>query len=280
MFLSPIIGFSQTGIDTVYSFSPGSGQNSGQGTEFYPQNIFGYPYRYATIDIPTNNPSDILSLGLGGEIIVGFKGRKLVNVEGPDFFIYENVFKNPATQKLFVEPALVSVSQDGNNFISFPFDSSNLIGCAGTLPTLGNDKDYDPFNYGGNAFDIEELGISQIRFIKITDITQMLINNPDHEFYDPILSGFDLDAVIGLNVVPDVQSVVNNKVKPYNIHIERNLIFINCTSWTKYILYDLLGNTLNSGEIVDSYLKIESSGIYFLLIQNGSNKFIEKIIIP
>ena len=81
-------------IDTVINFSPGSGQSTGQSQEYYPLNIFGLPSDKANENVPENSPYEILSLGLGGKIIVSFKDYSIVDLEGADFIIFENVFCN------------------------------------------------------------------------------------------------------------------------------------------------------------------------------------------
>jgi hypothetical protein len=184
-------------IDTVYLFNPGTGQNAGQSSEYFPKNIFGEPSTNATMDYPENAQSRVLSLGLDGSIVIGFKNYKIVDGDGDDFIIFENAFRNPVNSKIFVEPAKVAVSNDGINFIEFPFDSLSLIGCAGITPTYWNPQKI--LDAGGDKFDLSKLGLSSITHIKITDISNMILQNPNHPFYDQIISGFDLDAVIGIN---------------------------------------------------------------------------------
>ena len=82
-------------INHVFSFKPGEGQNLGQGEEFYPANIFGIPSRIASENVAEASESEVLSLGFGGEIIVGNTDNLIIDGEGADFTIFENVFKNP-----------------------------------------------------------------------------------------------------------------------------------------------------------------------------------------
>ena len=188
------------GIDTVYYFKPGSGQNAGQNSIYYPNNIFGLPDKYSSYLLPSTNPNQILSIGIGGEIIVGFNNEYIYDGDGADFTIFENAFLNPINNKIFAEPAKVAVSLDGNNYYEFPYDSLTLEGCAGTNPTNGSQNCFDPLVSGGNSFDIAKLGLKKIAFIKITDISEIILKNKNHPFYDVTISGFDLDAVIGLNL--------------------------------------------------------------------------------
>jgi hypothetical protein len=184
-------------IDTVYSFIPGEGQNDGQDSEYYPINIFGLPYPGATENTPVKGPEYVLSIGLGGEITVGFIDYIIVDKSGTDFIIFENSFLNPVNDKYFAEPAIISVSRDGINYIQFEFDSLSLEGCAGVIPTFGNPA--KPETCGGDKFDLNTIGIDSITHIKIKDISRTILDNPEHPFYDAIISGFDLDAVVGIN---------------------------------------------------------------------------------
>ena len=79
-------------IDKVVAFKPGSGQNTGQSEEYYPENIFGFPSKNASVNRQETSPKEILSLGLEGEITVRIENRSIVNREGYDFVIYENAF--------------------------------------------------------------------------------------------------------------------------------------------------------------------------------------------
>ncbi len=261
MFTFTNISFAQSNrfIDTVYHFKSGEGQNVGQSSEYFPRNIFGPPSKNATKEIPESSPSEVLSIGMSGEIIVGFKDAYLVDGLGIDFIIFENVFINPINKKLFAEPALVSVSEDGIKFIDFPFDSLTLEGCAGTKHTNGIAYPFDYTNSGGNGFDIATLGIKKVKYIKIKDITEMILQNASHPFYDPTLSGFDLDAVAGLYVVDEHTSVKSN----LNIDIISNNIGV----------YDYLGNKIMEFENITELELLQklAKGCYFIVVNSNSD---------
>ncbi len=249
-------------IDTLYSFKPGVGQNYGQSKEFFPKNIFGPPSSKATKDIPASAQSDVCSLGLDGEIVVGFTNHLITNGYGYDFTIFENAFLNPITGKIFCEPAVVSVSQDGITYYSFPFDSASLVGCAGTMYTNGGENPFDPMKSGGNSFDLQDLGLEYAKYIKIKDITNIVKNNLNHYYYDATLSGFDLDAVAGIYTAPITSSV--------------NEIF-HQKEINQISIYDLNGNLLNilndkysqnfSFELIKNYPK----GIYLVIYNYHDN---------
>jgi hypothetical protein len=188
-------------IDTVVAFRPGPGQAFGR--EYFPENIFGPPDSAARPNRPSANPRQILSLGFGGEIVVGFRGRLLLNGPGPDFVVFENAFITPAG-RVFIEPACVSVSSDGVSWVAFPWDTLTLTGCAGRTPTDGRTAaDLEPSHGGGDWFSLELLGVDTVRYIRITDLTGWLAQHPEHPQWDPTLSGFDLDAVGARYLVPE-----------------------------------------------------------------------------
>lgn len=162
LFFAVTLNAEQGTIDTVYSFIPGSGSLKGSEPDNYPQNIFGPPSKNASLKVPENNANEILSIGLGGEIIVGFKNKKLMDVEGTDFTIFENAFETISGDNIFAEPAEISISNDGINYLTFLVDYETLENCAGKTPTLGDASPFDTENSGGDQFDISKLGFSYI----------------------------------------------------------------------------------------------------------------------
>ena len=192
------------GIDTVYAVRWGTGQDFGR--EFFSQNIMGFPDTNARADGGSVNPRQICSLGMNGEIIVGWKHALLVNRPGIDFTVFENAFLK-FDGKPFAEPARIAVSKDGRTFVEFPFDSLTLRGCAGITPVNGDKSPCTPQESGGDGFDLSDIGMDSIRFIRIRDITPWLSARSSHPLWDPTLSGFDLDAVVGLHLVPSANLV-------------------------------------------------------------------------
>lgn len=266
-FYSISLVYSFQGIDTVYSFKAGFGQNLGQDPTFFPKNIFGFPYQDADSLVPANGQEDVLSLGMGGEIVIGFKNKVLLDVDGNDFFIYENVLKNPITEVFFKEPAIISVSQDGINYYTFSYDSLTLNGCAGTLPTLTKGKDYNPFNCGGNGFDINKLGLKYIKYIKIKDFTEYITKTPSHPNYDPILSGFDLDAVVGIQVNEEITNV-DNDVDSFNyFNIKNNILSVSKNNnFRDFYIFSYLGETLFHSYIDTYEINLKDFNSTFLII--------------
>jgi len=171
----------------VVDFTPGV--NAGFGDAEFPEVVLGPPAGGGT----ANGALNVLSLGVGGEITLGFGDRLISNGDGPDFVVFENPFAiggdrtNP-----FAELAQISVSNDGETWRSFDCDSSSdypWTDCAGWR-LVDTFSGCSPAIYandtGGDLFDLATLGMEEARFIKIVDLSSSG-GAPS--------AGFDLDAV-------------------------------------------------------------------------------------
>jgi hypothetical protein len=180
---------------------------------------------------PTSGSLTVVSLGHGGSIVVEFRNAEIIDGPGPDFIVFENAFfcgvapASPADDySVFAEPGIVAVSEDGIDFVTFPFDAAalaqvsslctdralieSLDGLIGITPSFTGDYRipddplaFDPgapggvSGHGGDAFDLADLGLVRARFVRITD--------PDIALGLPGSSeGLDLDAVVALHARP------------------------------------------------------------------------------
>jgi hypothetical protein len=174
----------------LLSFTPGEG--AGFGSDKLPDIVLGPPRGKGE----SAGSLDVLSLGSGGEIVLGFGARAMVDGPGPDLVVFENAFyAGGDASAAFAEPGEVAVSWDGQEFVAFDCSTEggepgDYPGCAGTAPTLEYDpQEIDPIVpelTGGNAFDLEALGISEARYVRIRDRSG--------EGSAPT-AGFDLDAI-------------------------------------------------------------------------------------
>lgn len=271
-------------IDTVLYFKPGKGQNVGQDSAHFPMNIFKLPDSSASEYVGSSSPYDICSLGLGGEIVVGFKNYYIVDAEGPDFTIFENAFINIITKRVFAEPGIVSVSEDGLNFIEFPCDSLSLEGCAGTRPTNGRSNPFDPNVSGGNAFDLEKIGMKKARYIKIKDFSEYVLSNKSHPFYDPTISGFDLDAVAGIHLEPITSSsnIENHTNECFNIQVRRSTIEIEAKETLTIKIFNSIGKMLITS-VFCGYSTFDISnypdGVFLIYLQCGLQHYVIKFLV-
>jgi hypothetical protein len=168
-------------------FDPGEG--AGFGAELLPEVVLGPP-RGAGKEAGS---LDVLSLGVGGEIVVAFGERELLDGPGPDLVVFENPFFPSGDEtRVYAEPGEVAVSEDGESFVAFACDAEGdlLAGCAGKTPTAVYDPilidPIDPGLTGGDAFDLAMLGLTRAAFVRIRDRSREGAGNT---------AGFDLDAV-------------------------------------------------------------------------------------
>jgi hypothetical protein len=199
----------------VVAYAIGTGGGAGEAA--LPGIVLGPPHGGGAFQGSTHT----FSLGLGGWIILELTGNVIVDGPGADFTVFENAFlqHGEETGPPFAEPATVSVSADGENFLSFPCradDPPYYPGCAGVYPVFANaddpaapspgvptttpiedlvgipvDQFTPPPGSGGDSFDLADVGLSVVRFVRI-------------EASDRVaglggLAGFDLDAVAAVN---------------------------------------------------------------------------------
>ena len=174
----------------VDSFAPGA--NAGFGQTKFPDVVLGPPKGVG----PNAGSVDVLSLGVGGEIVLDFGDRAIVDRPGPDFIVFENAFwPNGDAARVFAEPGEVAVSDDGTSWHAFACDPKGdgmgrYPGCAGWTPTLVYDAatliPLDPSITGGDSFDLAELGVASARLVRVRDLASSGSGTS---------AGFDLDAV-------------------------------------------------------------------------------------
>lgn len=175
---------------SVVSFEPGD--EAGFGENDLPEVVLGPPHGGGT----EAGSLDVLSLGKGGSIVLAFEPYAIVDGEGVDLVVFENAFwPGGDPSAVFAEPGEVSVSEDGEAWHAFPCDAAgdgegHFAGCAGVTPTQKYDaKSLVPLDAaasGGDAFDLAELGLERVRFVKIRDRSNAGAAPS---------AGFDLDAV-------------------------------------------------------------------------------------
>jgi hypothetical protein len=147
----------------------------------------------------------VVSLGDGGQATLYFN-PPIRNGEGWDFAVFENGFSDT-----FLELAIVEVSTDGWDYI--PFESTSFtptdeqVGPFGAIQATQLNNLAGKYRAGfGTPFDLEELGLEEIAYVRLTDVVgsiapdwgtsdsqDQLINDP---FPTPFEScGFDLDGI-------------------------------------------------------------------------------------
>ena len=181
--LDPCAGFALEVIDVSY------GPGSGFGKDAMPGIVLGPPKGAGE----TTGSLDVVALGNGGRITLGFGDQIIENGEGPDFIVFENAFwAGGDPESPFAEPGTVEVSADGETWRAFECSASESPygSCAGWHPVLagaeGSNADpHDPATAGGDAFDLADVGLDSARFVRITDRADITGLN----------GSFDLDAI-------------------------------------------------------------------------------------
>jgi hypothetical protein len=149
---------------------------------------------------------DVVSLGFEGEIVLGFGDNAIVDGPGVDFIVFENAFYvgGDATRGIAKDLAEVSVSDDGVTWTPFPCmpgASAPYGACAGwhaVYAAPGNGiSPVDPAQAGGDPYDLADLGLARVRFVKIRDLGGTpCASDPASKATN---DGFDLDAVAIVN---------------------------------------------------------------------------------
>lgn len=180
-------------IQEFVSFRPGPGSRFGQ--DSMNTWLLGPPFGGGLYV----QSADVVSLGNGGEIILSFPRFFPIDGNGPDFIVFENAFTPRGSTTLFMEPGIVGISQDGINFVDFPCNLSfPYDGCAATHAVLANPElnstvnPRDPNTAGGDAYDLQTLGLNYIKYIRIHDLNLKLAGGAAT---DTGQAGFDLDAI-------------------------------------------------------------------------------------
>lgn len=166
----------------------------------------------------TSGSLDVFSRGLSTNpanhyVVLAWSGRKVVDVDGDDIVVFENAFESGGA--VFMDHAIVEVSNDGERWVAFPHDyvaddetaystaPKDWHGFAGTTPVLWQSESCtSPFasDAGGDRFDLADLDDPELRegfsFLRLTAAPTR--ENPDTGERFPkdfISDGFDLDGV-------------------------------------------------------------------------------------
>ncbi len=184
-------------ITKVVSFTPG--ECAGFGANEMPDIVLGPPVGTGSL----KGSFDVVTLGLGGEIVVSFEPNAIVDGPGPDFIVFENAFyAGGSSTQPAADPGEVSVSEDGVTWKTYectPGSAAPYGKCAGWHPVYsapGNGiSPIDPATAGGEAYDLAELGITMARFVRIKDKSTGTCEGQQK----PNNLGFDLDAIAIVN---------------------------------------------------------------------------------
>jgi hypothetical protein len=183
-------------VTGVVSFTPGP--CAGFGAAAMPGIVEGPPQGGGAL----RGGTDVVSLGVGGEIVLSFAPDGIIDGPGVDFIVFENAFDvggDPQTP--YAEPGEVSVSDDGVTWATYPCTAASYPygECAGwhvVYSAPGNGvSPVDPAAAGGDPFDLADLGVTHARFVRIRDRSNEACTGAG----ETTSAGFDLDAVSIVN---------------------------------------------------------------------------------
>lgn len=175
------------------------GEGDGFGRDNLPGVVLGPPKGSGK----NQGSTDVVSLGLGGSITLGFDEYYLYDGPGPDLLVFENAFLIAGLDgETFSEPAFVALrAPNMADFVELPCDLSSwpFPGCAGVGPVSAGfafpDVDpLDPAQAGGDAFDLRDFDLPEANAVRITDVNTATNTG--------INSGFDLDAIALVHAYP------------------------------------------------------------------------------
>lgn len=144
---------------------------------------------------------DVFSMGFEDALVLAF-ADPVADGDGPDLAVFENPFDVEGGGRFF-DPVVVEVSADCASFVPFPVahegdwdaDASTWSGFAGLTPVLlheeGNPVDPLSEAAGGDRFDLAEIGVAEIRCVRMT--SAVAFGFPA----DPASNGPDIDGVYG-----------------------------------------------------------------------------------
>ena len=251
---------------SVLDYHFGTGQTLGQDAPNFPGNVLGSVSPSVSATVPASLPSEVLSLGRNGWIILGFD-QEILNGNGADFTVFENAFEYSGGL-VFDEWLMVSVSQDGQNWVTFPYDSLTGAGMAGRTPTNGGGINYqDVTQSGGNSFDLADLGLASIRYVKLQDATR---------FQSSEKISAEVDAVIAIHTglssaITANETIFSIKTQPGFLEL-LSAELLNCT------LIDVSGKisveiTLLPGQPYSFPTHSFPEGVCFLSLYNSKRQF-------
>lgn len=244
-------------------------------------------------DINAVGPMDgvIVSLGDGGVAEIVFD-ESILNGEGYDFAIFENGFKVGVSY--FLELAHVEVSLDGITYTRFP--SETVIDTSFQINNFSYLYPEEIYNLAGKhqapygtLFDLEEIGIAEIKYIRIIDVIGRIdslgsrdskgriINDPWPSPFES--AGFDLDAVAAVNG----QLLATEHLDQRDINVYPSLanpfqtITIDAPEDAVVQVFDLQGKMIQI--LCSNTFELASSGVYTVRIISSGRLWYRKVIV-
>ena len=174
---------------------------------------------------------NFFSLGVKGEIILGFEGR-IVDINGEDLTFYEVTWGRDNYPE---EKAKVEVSQNGTDWYGNWTVSSKDNGT------------------GVSSIDLSSTGLVWIRYVRLTDIT-------DYSQHNNNADGYDLDAVYAANQVCEARVTIC-KEDNYQNRLSHQRIYLLGEKVKSYIIPSDSSVVDGGSYSPDNYVLL-ASGVY------------------
>lgn len=262
-----LFSFAQTHwANKVLAHQFGLGQTVGQDSLYFPKNILGAVSASVSATVPANTPNEIVSLGRNGWVALGFEGN-IVDGTGADFTVFENAFQFAGG--IFDEWLMVSVSQDGETWVTFPYDSLTGAGMAGRTPTNGGNANYlDATQSGGNSFDLADVGLAWAKYVKVTDATK---------FQTPDKLSAELDAIIAIHLDFSAISPKENLSQFIDFQYDEEYVYLQTSRPLHLELWDMNGQKLQEKELFPAenptlLIRNLAFGVYIWAISDGEKR--------
>ncbi|MDW8133969.1 MAG: hypothetical protein RMJ66_02770 [Bacteroidia bacterium] len=168
---------------------------------------------------------------------------------------------------------IVEVSQDGENWRTFPYDSLTGRGLAGRTPTgcmscSAPINWQDPAQAGGDTFDLRVVGLPWIRFVRVRDATHW--QSPDR------LSA-ELDGIVAIH------QLSNTHIEPLQnerIYAAGGALYVKSPLPPSVRGWDGIGRPISLVIIPEApfHWKIESKGLAFLQVETPEFYWTGKVL--
>jgi hypothetical protein len=112
--------------------------------------------------------------------------------------------------------------------------------------------------------------------VRLHDVTSIILNNPTSPFFDPTLSGFDLDVVLALHSVDAAWDVGITPVLPSSV-VELSLPRPSTSQ-----IMDLTGRVISTMQHDAGIIRLDLAwlprGWYYVIIIDGERQILAKVL--
>jgi hypothetical protein len=250
------------------------------------------------LNMAEGTSADIVSLGDGGSIILGFD-HPIKNDLGHDFAVFENSFSDN-----FLELAHIEVSTDGIRFVRLP--SISLTPTTTQTNSFGATEATNLYNLAGKyrqgfgtPFDLEDIidstgiNLDSINYVRVIDAvgtinTGFSSDSQGNKINDPYPTafasgGFDLDAIAVINENTFLGQHEND-INIYNIYPNPSTGTLNIITTDKcdIEIISINGQIIHQSTLLkNEELQVNDlkNGLYLIYFKNNKKTSVKKVIV-